>query len=111
MSQTELISQRKPWVLVSTLIESTDEQDVEGIRSGVSGLVDDWQSQGRIMWSGALSDNKTGMAIFEATDEEANSIYDSYGKICSNVLDYYLYQWDAMPILSFLSKPDDSKST
>jgi hypothetical protein len=56
------------------------------------------------MWSGALSDNKTGIAIFEATDEEANSIYDNYDKICSNVLDYYLYQWDAMPILSLLGK-------
>ena len=104
MSQTELISQRKPWVLVSTLKESTNEQDIEKVRPEISNLIDDWQSQGRIMWSGALSDNKTGIAIFEATDEEANSVYDKYDKICSNVLDYYLYQWDAMPILSFLGK-------
>jgi hypothetical protein len=104
MSQTELISQRKPWILVSILKESTNEQDIERMRPQIGNLIDSWQSQGRIMWSGALSDNKTGIAIFEATDEEANSIYDNYDKICSNVLDYYLYQWDAMPILSLLGK-------
>ena len=86
------------------LKESTNEQDIETVRPKISNLIDVWQSQGRTMWSGALSDNKTGIAIFEATDEEANSIYDNYDKICSSVLDYYLYQWDAMPILSFLDK-------
>lgn len=91
-------------MLVSTLKESTNEQDVERIRPQISSLVDDWQSQGRIMWSGALSDNKTGIAIFEATEDEANSIYDRYDRICSNILDYYLYQWDAMPLLSVFEK-------
>ncbi|MGQ0772606.1 MAG: group II intron reverse transcriptase/maturase [Nitrososphaerota archaeon] len=104
MSTQELVSQRKPWVLVSSLREGTNEQDIERIRPGISDLIDQWQSQGRMMWSGALNDNKTGIAIFEATDAEATQIYDKYDKICKDILDYYLYQWDAMPVLSFLEK-------
>lgn len=104
MSSQELASQRKPWVLVSSLRENTNEQDIERIRPGISNLVDQWQSQGRILWSGALNDNKTGLAIFEATDAEADELYKKYDQICKDALDYYLYQWDAMPLLSFLDK-------
>lgn len=104
MSAQELISQRKPWILVSSLKENTNEQDIEQIRPGISDLIDQWQSQGRIMWSGALSDNKTGIAIFEATDVEADDLYKKYAQICKDTLNSYLYQWDAMPLLSFLDK-------
>ena len=44
------------------------------------------------------------MTIFEATDEEANKFYQEYSDACENVLVHYLYQRDAMPILSILSK-------
>lgn len=57
-----------------------------------------------MIWSGPFNDNKTGIAIFEATQEEANLLYDKYANACSGVLDYFLYQWEAMPILSILSK-------
>ena len=56
------------------------------------------------MWSGAFNDNATGMAVFEATEREANEFYDKYDRICSGILEYSMYQWDAMPILSVLSK-------
>jgi hypothetical protein len=55
------------------------------------------------MWSGAFNDNVTGMAIFEGTEKEANEFYAKYDKICSGILKYTMYQWDAMPILSILS--------
>lgn len=55
------------------------------------------------MWSGAFSDNTTGMAVFEATEKEANEFYAKYDKICSGVLKYTMYRWDAMSILSILS--------
>ena len=44
------------------------------------------------------------MAVFEATDEEANKFYKEYSDACETVLIHHLYQWDAMPILSVLSK-------
>lgn len=104
MSQTEVLSERKPWVLVSTLKESTSQEDLEKITPEISSIIDEWQSKGHIIWSGPFNDNKTGMAVFEATEDEANSLYDKYAKACSGVLDYFLYQWEAMPILSVLSK-------
>ena len=102
MSQTEII--KTPWVLVSVLKENTQEQDPNRIATQIENLVDEWHSTGRMMWSGAFDDNKTAMTIFEATEQEAKDFLSKYGNVCSGVLDYHMYQWDAMPILSILSK-------
>ena len=40
----------------------------------------------------------------EATDEDAKKFYQEYSDACENVLVHHMYQWDAMPILSVLSK-------
>ena len=100
MSQTET----KPWVLVSSVKEDTAPVDLKMITPQVAQLVDEWQSQGRIMWSGAFDNELTSMAVFEATEIEAKEFYKKYENVCSGILNYYLYQWDAMPILSVLSK-------
>ena len=102
--QTELILEKKPWVLVSSLQEDTTEQDLQQISPLIKEIIDEWQSKGNIMWSGAFSNNRTSMAIFEATDTEAKELFAKYDKICSGMLVYELYEWDAMPILSILSK-------
>ena len=99
-----MVQETKPWVLVSNIKESTNPEDLGRIAPQVTLLVDEWQSQGRIMWSGAFDNQRSSMAVFEATDEEAREFFKKYESICSNVLNYYLYQWDAMPILSVLSK-------
>ncbi|NIP62684.1 MAG: hypothetical protein GWN01_03580 [Nitrosopumilaceae archaeon] len=91
-----------PWILVSSVKDDTNPQDVERITPQISGLIDDWHSSGRMMWSGGLDDEKTGIAVFEGTKQEADELYKKYDKICSGILNYYLYQWDAMPILSIL---------
>lgn len=100
MSQEEL----KPWVLVSSTKKDTAPQDLEKISSPVALLVDEWQSQGRIMWSGAFDNQVSSMAVFEATEQEAKEFFKKYENICSGILTYEMYQWDAMPILSILSK-------
>ena len=102
--QTELVLEKKPWVLVSSLQEVTTEQDLQQIAPLIKEIIDDWQSKGHIMWSGSFSNNRTSMAIFEATDDEAKELFGKYDKICSGTLTYELYEWDAMPILSILSK-------
>jgi hypothetical protein len=56
------------------------------------------------MWSGSFENQPSSMAVFEATAEEANQFYREYSDACENQLVHYLYQWDAMPILSVLSK-------
>ncbi|TSA16630.1 MAG: hypothetical protein D4R72_06385 [Nitrosopumilales archaeon] len=99
---TETVSEKKLWVLVSSLDQNTKEEDLQRITPSVIELVDEWQSAGKFIWSGPFNDNKTGMAVFEATEKEANRFYDKYDKICSGVLSYHLHQWDSLPLLSML---------
>ena len=103
MSQQELLQETRPWVIISVYKDNTNSQELEKITPQIQNLVDEWQSKGKIMWSGAFNDNKTGMAVFEATNNDANELYQKYDKICSGILEYSMYQWDAMPILSILS--------
>lgn len=100
MSQT--ISQKQLWVLVSSLKEQTKQVDLEMITPSVIELVNEWQTKGNFIWTGPFDDSKTGMAIFEATQEQAREFYDKYDKVCSGILDYHMYQWSAIPFLSAL---------
>ena len=104
MSQQEQVQETRPWVLISVYRDNINTNDLQRISPQIQNLIDEWQSAGKIMWSGAFSDNKTGMAVFEGTENEANEFYQKYDKICSGILEYSMYQWDAMPILSLLSK-------
>ena len=103
MSQQEL-QETKPWVIITVFKEDTNANDLQRISPQIQSLVDEWQDKGRMIWSGAFNDNATGMAIFEGTEQEANEFYGKYDKICSGVLEYSMYQWDAMPVLSVLSR-------
>lgn len=94
----------KPWVLVTNMKENINQQDMENIILQVSLLVDEWQSKGKIMWSGPFDNESSSMAIFEATQQEAKEFFQKCEDVCSNVLTSYLYQWDVMPLLSVLSK-------
>lgn len=99
---SQIIKQNRTWVLMSQFRDNTTKEDLEKITPPIIDLVDKWQSKGKFIWSGPLSDNKTGMAIFEATEEEAKEFHEEYGKICSGILDYFLYQWESIPFLSML---------
>lgn len=100
---SQQVQETRPWVIISVYKDNTNSQELEKITPQIQNLVDEWQSKDKIMWSGAFNDNKTGMAIFEATNKDANELYQKYDKICSGILEYSMYQWDAMPILSILS--------
>ncbi len=102
MSQTTVIAEKQVWVLVSSLKDDTKDVDLQMITPSVIELINEWQSQGKFIWSGPFNDNKTGMAVFEATEEEARTMYGRYDKICSGILNYHLYQWSAIPFLSVL---------
>ena len=101
MSQTtKTDSEKKLWVLVSSLRQNTTEDDLKRLSPSVSELLDEWQSGGKFIWSGPLGDRKTGLAIFEGTRKEANHFYNQYEKICSGILDFHLSKWDALPLLT-----------
>ena len=104
MSQTQQTqSNNRLWVLVSSLKENTVQEDLDRITPQVSNLVDNWHSHGKFIWSGPLDNNKTGLAIFEASEKEAMQLLEEHKHASLDVLDTYLYQWDAMPFLSLLN--------
>ena len=67
--------EKSPWVLVSNVSKDTNPQDLERIAPQITALVDEWQSQGRIMWSGAFDNQVSSMAVFEATETRSKRIF------------------------------------
>ncbi len=102
MSQTTII-EKKLWILVSSLKETSTDNDLKRVTPTVSALVDKWHARGKFVLSGPLDNNKTGLAIFEATENEAKQLLDEHRHASSDALDSYLYQWDALPFLSLLN--------
>ncbi len=102
MSTTQTLQEKKLWVLVSSLKENTSDVGLERIAPALNDLIGQWHSQGKFVWSGSLDNNISGMSIFEGTEQEAHKFFEENKKICSDVLDSYLYQWGALPFLSLL---------
>jgi len=92
----------KLWVLVSALKSNATDSDIDRIAPSVSRLIDSWNEKGKFVLSGPFDDNKTGMAVFQGTKEEANRFFEENKKVTSDVLESYLYEWGALPILSIL---------
>ena len=102
MSQQQ-VQETKNWVIITVLKEDTPISDPQRISSLIQDLIDTWQSRGKILWSGTFDDNATSMTVFEGTEQEANEFYRKYDAICTGILEYSIYEWNAMPLLSFLS--------
>ena len=103
MSQQQA-QETKNWVIITVLKEDIQLSDPQRISASIQDLIDSWQSQGKIMWSGTFDDNATSMTILEGTQQEANEFYQRYDRICSGILEYSIYEWNAMPFLSLLSR-------
>ncbi len=103
MSQTLETENKKLWVLVSSLKETATSDDLQRITPSVSTLFDQWYSRGKFVLSGPLDNNTTGLAIFEATENEAKQLLEEHKRASSDALDSYIYQWDALPFLSLLN--------
>jgi uncharacterized protein YciI len=98
--QLQTQKEDKLWVLVSAMKENTTDYDLDRISPSVSRLIDSWNAKGKFVLSGPFNDKKTGMAVFQGTKEEANSFFEENKKVTSDVLESYLYEWGALPILS-----------
>lgn len=97
MSKTiQEVAQKELWVLVSQLKENADNSELEKIAPQVLSLIDQWEHSGKFIWSGPFGDNAGGMAVFEATSDEANKFAQNYGALASDLLNYYVYKWDVM---------------
>ena len=80
--------------------ENTTDYDLDRIAPSVGRLIDSWNGKGKFILSGPFNDNISGMAIFQHTEEEANNFFEENKKATSDVLESYMYQWEALPILS-----------
>ena len=97
---------KSPYVLVSIFKEDANKQDVEQSTSKISTIIDEWNGQGNMIWSGSFDDGNTAMSVIECIKTESESFFGKYDGTCNSFLSTYMYKWDAMPILSLLGHKD-----
>ena len=98
------MADKKPYVLVSVFKEDAKEQDVAQAAGKIATIIDDWNAKGNMIWSGSFDDNKTAMSVIEGDKDTAQGFFNSYNDACKSFLSSYMYQWDAMPLLSLLGQ-------
>ena len=100
----EVVNDRKLWVIISTRKKDCVENELSIIKPIVEKLNEQWFDKGDFIWAGRFDDEKTSMAIFEATMEKATNYFDTYSKICSDSLDTKMHHWDAIPLFTILAR-------
>ena len=100
-----------PYVLVSVFKEDAKVESIVQSGHAISSIIDDWHTSGKMIWSGSFDDNKTAMSIIDATKPEAEDFYAKYDNVTKPFLNTYMYQWDAMPLLSLLGVKQTQPST
>ena len=103
--------EKKPYVLVSAFKEDVKPEDVKQSTPALALILDEWQLSGKMIWSGSFDDNKSAMSIIEASKNEADEFLIEYNNATGGFLTTYMYQWDAMPLLSLLGVKQTQPST
>ena len=93
---------KEPYVLVSVFKADAKPEEIANAAPALSLLIDEWHNAGKMIWSGAFDDNKTAMSVIEATKDEAEAFYAKYDNTTKPFLATYMYQWNAMPLLSLI---------
>lgn len=101
---SEVINERRLWMIITTRKENCEENEVEILKPMIENLNEQWFGKGDFVWTGRLDDDKTCMAIFEATEEKARNYFSQYQAVCKGILDTNLHQWDAFPLFSVLER-------
>ena len=90
---------KQPYVLVSVFKEDANPEEIIKASPALSTIIDEWHRSGKMIWSGSFDDNKTAMSVIEATKNEAESF-----------LATYMYEWNAMPLLSLIGNQQNQAS-
>ena len=93
---------KQPYVLVSVFKEDAKPEEIANAAPALSLLIDEWHNAGKMIWSGAFDDDKTAMSVIEATKTEAEAFYAKYDNTTKPFLATYMYQWNAMPLISLI---------
>ena len=96
--------EKSPHVIVSTFKEGVNPQDVEQATGKITAMIDEWNVRGNIIWTGSFDDGKSAMSVIEASEADASTFFNSYNDVCKSFLDAYMYQREAMQVLSLLGK-------
>ena len=62
------------------------------------------------LWPVSVQGTGAAMSIIEATKNEAEVFYAKYDNITKSFLATYMYQWDAMPLLSLIGNKQNPAS-
>ena len=100
----EVINDRKLWVIISSRKNSGSAKELQIIQPIIEKLNEQWFEKGDFVWTGRFDDDKTSMAIFEATKDKAENYFEEYSKICEASLDMKMYRWDALPLFTILER-------
>lgn len=101
---SEVINDRKLWVIISSRKNNGSDKELEIVRPIIEKLNEQWFEKGDFIWTGRFDDNKTSMAIFESTKDKAKNYFEEYSKVCDESLDTKMYQWDALPLFTILER-------
>ena len=101
---------KEPYVLVSVFKDDAKPEEISNAAPALSLIIDEWHNAGKMIWSGSFDDNKTAMSVIEATKNEAEVFYAKYDNITKPFLATYMYQWDAMPLLSLIGNKQNQAS-
>ena len=69
---------KSPYVLVSVFKEDANQQDVEQTTSKIATMIDEWNIQGNMIWTGSFNDGKSAMSVIEANEADASTFFNSY---------------------------------
>tara|TARA_Y100000590_G_scaffold196351_1_gene222956 strand:- start:8704 stop:9006 length:303 start_codon:yes stop_codon:yes gene_type:complete len=97
-----MADEKSPYVLVSVFKDDANEQDVASSVGKLAAIIDDWSAQGNMIWSGPFDDNKTSMSVIEGDKSSVEKFFNTYNDVSKGFLNSYMYQWDAMPLLSII---------
>lgn len=100
----EVINERSLWVILSIRRTDDDTNELDIVKPMIEKLNEEWFKKGDFVWAGRFDDDKTSMAVFEATEEKAKNYFEHYSKICENSLDIKLHKWDALPLFTILER-------
>ena len=101
---------KAPYVLVSVFRDDAKPESIPQSAPTISLIIDEWHNSGKMIWSGSFDDNKTAMSVIEATKLEAEEFYSKYSNATNSFLSTYMYQWDAMPLLSLIGNKQNQAS-
>ena len=97
-----MTDEKSPYVLVSVFREDAKEQDVIQAANKIATIIDEWNMQGNMIWSGSFDDDKTSMSVIEGTKPEIDAFFRKYDDVCKSFLSSYTVSYTHLTLPTIL---------